>query len=132
MWAVGRRSDAGPLRLMTKGGCREARPRMGTRSLPVINASSRFLCASVKPWTASQNHTITCTARQTEAVSITPCAGMQAYSARVCGAPTIIDHHLLPQPWCKVDCEQLLKEDFAVCSDQSIVTHAFLKCTGAS
>ena len=66
MWAVGRRSEAGPLRLMTKGGCREARPRMGTRSLPVTNASSRFFCASVKPWTASQNHTITCTARQTE------------------------------------------------------------------
>ena len=72
VWAVGRRSEAGPLRLMTKGGCREARPRMGTRSLPVTNASSRFFCASVKPCTASQNHTITCTPRHTEAPSSTP------------------------------------------------------------
>lgn len=57
---MGRRSEAGPLRLMTNGGCREARPLMGTRSEPVTNMSSRFFWASVKPCTASQNQLITC------------------------------------------------------------------------
>ena len=55
--AVGRRSECEPLREMTKG--KLPSPLMGTRSLPVVKNSRRFLCSSESACTTRQKCAIT-------------------------------------------------------------------------
>lgn len=51
VWAVGNRLSSAPLREMTNGGLKCAKPLMGTRSDPVMKNSRRFCCASSRSCT---------------------------------------------------------------------------------